>query len=512
MPDGAIGPGQGFFGGLATGIFDSMNERRLESQQREDQERKQSLSFLTSLMDQVEPESRPFLIKQIGDVMGLKGKQRGFWDRLTGGGLEGGREAIQGRTQDILGSLVGPQEGRQLRPHPAEVALEPGMTGSFQLMQPGAQQAPATTGLGMTPDLTQGKLIMRDPRTEALDELKARYGIQARAGFEKLEEQQRLMGERQTKLQEDRQRHDLEVLDYKADLKAKSDIAERAHQIAISQGRVRVMPADEQQAALQLISEQGMTESLRKALLGLRGAQQTRTETETQALQADPLTGIAPGKPMTATQKQTADTLQQQRAQSKFEDFTRSNAQVKSLDQQIQSEEALTSQVAAGFKLKYDPTTGKITNEDGSPAGAAAYILAPRLKQLNDLKAKRTQAQVEMEGHRGDLRTKFSTYYETDPATGEITPKTGFGGVSPTGAPRTPGVGQTFDATAPRTSGPSSQVSMRLKVGDTWNYTSTTQRQVGDVIKIPSGIQYKILQVLELDEGGKFTYKIKRIR
>lgn len=485
-----ITPGQGFFGGLAKGIFDSLEERRLLSQQREDQERKQSLSFLAGLMDQVEPESRPLLLKQIGDVMSMRTPQLSFWDRLTGGGLDRGRQAIQERTQGVLGSLIGPAQARAQRVR--------------AVYEGAAQAAPSIPQTFAEASGLANKIVLRDPFREKLDELKAHYGLQAQASFARLEEQQRLIGERELQFREDQQRHRLEVLDYKSDIKAKADITERANQIAISQGRVKIMPSDEQEAAAQIIREQGLTESLKRALLDLRGA-------ETKALQTDPTTGELIGKPMTQAQKQTADALQQQRAQAKFEEFTKADARAKSLDQQIAAKREQIGPLAQAYGFIYDPKTGSFKNKKtGEPADAAALIFAPKLREISELEAQRTQAQLETEGHRSDLRTKFSKYYKVDQKSGAVAPIEEFGGVAPAGARRAPG-----QAEAPQTQGgggrPTGVVPSSLKVGDTWDYTSFRQHSVGDIIEA-GPLQYRVLQILPPDEEGKPMYKIRRIK
>lgn len=262
-------PAAGLAAGLARGIFGYRARQKAEEQKRLDQQRDQSLKFLSGLIDQVEPESQPVLLQQIGNVMGLKGKERSLWDRLTGSGLANDREAIQQMTSGVLGSLIGPKRAQELRGGPIKTeAQEPtimGRTpyGNFGLRVPELQ-------VGERPNLLpEDSIVLRDPRTERLDDLKAQYGLQfsQRAALQRAKEQD--IAERQLRLQEDRQAFDIEKQQRLFDLKARAEVDKRAFAIARSNGYAQTHFEHSIQAAEEIAAAYGINAETLKARLGL---------------------------------------------------------------------------------------------------------------------------------------------------------------------------------------------------------------------------------------------------
>lgn len=95
------GPGAGP-ASLAEGIFTRMRQQQAEKVAREERQKKQTLSVLTELAKNADPRSMATITSLMGDVIGLKGKSRNIWDRLSG------RTDFQQQLGNIWGQLKEP--------------------------------------------------------------------------------------------------------------------------------------------------------------------------------------------------------------------------------------------------------------------------------------------------------------------------------------------------------------------------------------------------------------------
>lgn len=115
-----------FFSGLAEGFFGSRMKQEEEQRKQDAQQRQEYIGVLSGLLDKVDPNSQGLLLQQMGDLMGLKGKQRGMWDMLTGKTQRDFEQDLTAKFQQIMGSIKSPQDYARLQQQAAiEDATKP---------------------------------------------------------------------------------------------------------------------------------------------------------------------------------------------------------------------------------------------------------------------------------------------------------------------------------------------------------------------------------------------------
>lgn len=159
-------------GDLFTGIAQGYMGERMKAQEaqlKSDAESKQQyISLLGSMMDQVEPESRPLLLSHIGDLMGMKGKEKGLWDTLTGKSQYDLQNQLGAKFKEAMGSLSGPQQYRKDQQAQTVESLFTPTTPEQTQNHQQRQQA------------RQGRIYMRDPRQEKMEEFERQKAYQDR--------------------------------------------------------------------------------------------------------------------------------------------------------------------------------------------------------------------------------------------------------------------------------------------------------------------------------------------
>lgn len=424
-------PTSGFFGGLAQGIFGRMREHEDEQRKQDLEQKRQTLSYLTSLMDQTTPETRPILFQQISNVMGLKGKQRGVWDMLTGKGRQNYSDALGQKLSEITGSIVGPKAYEQLKSHP-----------EFDLSQIPGGGGPAWMGaeIGLTPDQTAGKIALRDPQAEDLAQLEARYALMGQQKYKDLAEKERLLFERQSALQEDRQKHDFDKATHAATLKAEGDVRKRAVALAGGPG----MPITDDiwnQAAEGVAQEYGMKADLLKARIGLAGAQTEKAKAEAIAAGSiDPITGLASDDPLAGMkpgERIRFDQQQQQNAQAKFKEWSDAKARVNSAYSEVQALRKEIVNKASMFGAKFDENKGEFVGANGQPVPSLNLLAAKELAALRKLKGDQAAAEGQVKSAYELLQSQYGNYFNFGKDMWSVSPRAEFGGVATTGAPRT---------------------------------------------------------------------------
>lgn len=421
-------PASGFFGGLAEGIFGRMREHEDEQRKQDLEQKRQTLSYLTSLMDQTTPETRPILFQQISNVMGLKGKHRGVWDMLTGGGRQNYSDALGQKLNEIMGSIVGQDQFNQLK----NTKVFDGLSGSA----PGGFPIPT----GHIEDRSAGKIALRDPQAEELAQLEARYDLIGKQKYRDLEAKEAALFDRQSKLQEDRQRHDFDKATHLAMLKAEGDVRKRAVALAGGPG----MPITDDiwnQAAESVAQELGLKADLLKARIGLTGAQTEKFKAEAAAAGSiDPLTGLSTGDPLAGMkpgERVRFDQQQQQNAQAKFKEWSDARARVNAAYSQVEGLRKEIAAKAAMFGAKFDETKGEFVGPDGKPVSSLNLLAAEELTALRKLTADQKAAESQVKSAYELLKSQYGNYFDFGKDMWSVTPRAEFGGVATTGAPRT---------------------------------------------------------------------------
>lgn len=470
-------PATGFFGGLAKGIFGTMAEHERSAREEGLKKREQTLNYLTGLMDQTTPETRPILMQQISDVMGLKGKQRGVWDMLTGNGRQNYSDALGEKLSEITGNIVGPEQYAKLKG---------GLQADFTQAPSANGPAWASQALVQAPDQTAGKIALMDPRADRLAQIREQYGAMRDAGLDRLEYQEAGRVARQ----EDAQRHAKEIAELKQYNAAFGPVYKQAATIAAGKKKARFDDEDLAEAAQQIATVGGLNVDLLKARIGLAGAK----EQEAKAMAAatglgtgDPFAGMKPGE------RARFDQTQQQNAAVPYGQWQKAYAEVQKIDAE---QKALRAEIA-----RLDPTTG-LTVQGQSPYSfdetqgtyvgqggqAPAFVSASakaKIAKLKQLEAQKQSLRAILQSTSQTLKAQFPDYYNV---TNEwtVTPNPGFGGVSPSGAPRT---GQTYDATTK----PGVNIADMQEVVGSAARPSSNYR-IGQVVSI-GGKKYKVTSV-----------------
>ena len=502
MPSNPSAAGS-LFTGLSTSIFDALHKQKVEQVEADKRKKGETLKYLTSLIDETTPDTRPILMRHIGDVMGLKGKHRGVWDMLTGRGDQAYSDALDEKLRGVMGDVVGPAEYEQLKPRAvvAEQQPDPMQT----LLDPVASMV----------DGTAGKIALQDPNAARLALLKAQYDIQRASGLEKLAEQQRLIGERQALDREDRQAHALQMADVAAYNKAHGEVYKRAATIAQSSGKPWNDPTVLDQAAQDIATLQGLDLDKVRAQIGLAQAKsQEALANAAAAGSIDPATGLASGDPLAGMkpgERVRFDQAQQQAAQGVYNRWLAAKATVDKTFPQIQQLRSALAAAAQGMNASFDEEKGTlINNATGQPVNP--YLLQgngidKKIAQLRALTAQAAQAETEVKGHSATLQSQYSPYYTVGADHWSVTPNAQFGGVGQTGAPRTgtqippfPQTSMSTNSVAP-SGGPIQ-----------YNHLSSQRLPVGTVLPGKNGGQsYKIVKMLG-KEGNYYRYETEPVK
>lgn len=418
-------PTAGLFGGLAQGIFGRMREHEDEQRKLDLEDKKNALNSLSSLLENATPETRPVIYKQMADVMSLKGKHRGVWDMLTGGGRQDYHDQLASKLDGVFGNVVGPEAYEQLKSHP-----EAGYSG----LPAAGGPAWASPTITQTPDQTAGKIALEDPTLNKVKLLQATYGLRSANDSNKLwegAEAKNYTNEIKGDLGKER---DAAKITLTATMKAQGDILKRGMQMAQAQGRAKPTDDDLQAAALQLGTETGNHDEALQALTALRKAQ-------TQYYANGGSQGGGADKPITPYQQTQIDKDLQAKGVAVFQNWNKAKATINKLDTEHQAVRKQLNQIASANGLAFDEAngqfldskTGKAVDLDTLPVSSKQ--LRGMLDKMAKLAADKAAAYQEMQGHRATLEGQFGPLYKFN-GEWDVQPSE-MGGVAPAGAPRT---------------------------------------------------------------------------
>lgn len=471
-------PTSGFFGGLAQGIFGKMAEHEKMAREEGLKKREQTLNYLTGMLDQTTPETRPILMQQISDVMGLKGKQRGVWDMLTGKGRQNYSDALGGKLSEITGSVVGPEQYAKLKG---------GLQQDFAQAPTANGPAWASQALVQAPDQTAGKIALIDPRADRLAQIREQYGAMREAGLEKMELQNQFTNLRK----EDEQAFRMQMAEREQYNKAFGPVYKQAATIAASKGRMKLDPQDLEEAAQQIATLGGLNVDKLKAQIGLSQAKKIEAEANAQAAglgTGDPFAGMKPGE------RARFDQSQQQAAQGIHKQWTDAYSQIQQIDSQQKSlrDRLKGTDPVTGYTYKGDPsyefdeTKGTFVRKGtGVALEETDKIVGPLVMQLKKLQAEKQAVMAQLQQHARTLQSQYPDYYKVEDEW-RVSPNAGFGGVSPSGAPRT---GQIYDATTR----PGANIAdMQEVIGS--QARPSSNYKVGQIVSI-SGKKYTVTSV-----------------
>lgn len=489
----------GLFGGLAQGIFGRMREHEDEQRKMDLDERKTALTSLSSLLEHATPETRPTIYKQMSEVMKLKGKHRGVWDMLTGGGRDDYHNQLSTQLDGVFGNVVGPEKYEQLK----QQGVQQDMGAAFQANDPKVRSS--------QPLPQDGKIALRDPIAEHLTALKSQYGLQNDRRSQEIELRNRLTGEREAANDERDVVNKLKDREVAANIAAEKKVRALAMTIALK--RQSKIPSDEEfaMAAEQIATMDGLNVDKLKAQIGFLESGSRRNDAQAQ-------NAGSIDKPITPYQAVQIDKDQQAKAGAIYQGWNKAKATINQLDIEHKSVRQQLTQIAQQNNLAYDESVGvfldKVTGKPVDPdtLPISSKQLRNLLDKMSKLSADKAAAKTEMGGHRSTLEGQFPSLY-TFGDEWSVTPNAQTGGVAPAGAPRTgpppewkvPPVGSV--PTAPSLNGVQE-----------YNVPATNSQgepiptsKVGDVIQTGRG-NIRILGILGKKPDGTIRYKVEVVK
>ena len=488
-----------FATGLAQGLFGAINDQNQQAKKMEVETRNRTLSLLGGLLDQVDDESKPILFQQMADVAGLKGKHRGLWDELTGKGRNEVTDAINQKYGDVMASLVGPGQMERLRPRTVQVdAPGPGPDNMYV-------EHPELLQL-QTPDMSKGRIGLRSPLKEKMQEDEARIRLQQQYMSQRMLEREEALNARQRDMEEFRQANRIDLEEQRAHLKGSGEVLKRATLIAAQAGRGVPNDADRSAAAEQIATEQGLKVESLRGLIGLNTAKTDYFTAQAQAA-GQGTGGIRPG------QQATLDQAQQQNAQAVHGRWLEAKSKAEKSAVQADQLRTQLENLAKQNGLYFDSRDNTFRLPGGgfpspySLEGMAVSNARSLVQEYLQAMAGRIQAESEQRGHYNVIKSNYPDYFEVGDETNPyVKPNAKFGGVSPFGAPRTGGGGNApvYDATGPYTGSggkPGNIADMQLVIGT--KDRPASMMRVGQLIN-QGGVRYRVAAVVAPSEDQPY--------
>jgi len=416
------------FGGLAQGIFGRTRELEDEQRKMDLESRQEALTGLGKLLEQATPETRPIIYNTMADVMKLKGKHRGVWDMLTGGGRDDYHRKLSATLGKVYGNVMGPKA--------YEAATTVAPTSGNQ-----ADWGDESAQLTYTPPV--GKIALRDPQQEEIEALRQRYGIQNNQKMVEIELRNRLTGERERVNDEREAKLRKEVKEQEAAMAAFKPIMRQAQALSGS-----MVPTEEaiDQAAKEYAEKNGLDVEFLKSKIKLNIANEGLAGAKTDYYKAGGAGGAE--KPITPYQQYGIDSAQRAQAAAIFEKWNKVNSARGKIDAEQTALRTQLQNIAKTNQIEYDEAGQKFVQKlpDGSyrdvdpdeilAPGFTGAKLAAAMAKMQILQKQKEDLFGEMGGYRQTLMGQFPGLYKSDNEYNiQVNPE--YGGLAPAGAPRT---------------------------------------------------------------------------
>lgn len=365
-----------FLKDISEGIFGRLSEVRKEQESKDEAKKMDIIKLYSGMADKIRPEGLPILMGELGKVIGVKGKLKGFWDAFSG----------------MPDRSIEDQLGTQLRNFPnlmvgAETAAKTETQGDLARLFQGGTQTPEQKATGQQwmqqeKDLS-GKMIFRDPRQEKLEEIKARAEVQEQLQAERAQTQAYYQGLRQ----EDSQRHQAEMKKLGESLRAKRPLRVEAEQIALLNGRTEPERDDYERAAGNLQVRGQLSDDAMRELIEVRRLSGAKMEAETRAISP---TGMKQGEAdrLEIARRREVNIIQQ-RHQGSLSKVAKAKGEEQEILNQIN---AVLNEFFKG--TTFVPGQGLV----GPKAGAATVLLTKELEDYRSKKGAREAAEKEAQG------------------------------------------------------------------------------------------------------------------
>ena len=495
MPSEGVGS---LYGGLAQGIFGRLRERE-DEQRRSDAEQKGStLKYLSSLVDEATPETRPILLNTMAETIGLKGKHRGVWDMLTGGGRDDYHQQLSGLLAKTTGNIVGPEKYEQLR----KQGVIQDMGAAFRAGDPSVRSS--------EPLPTEGKIALRDPDQIALEKLRNQYGLKFEADMRLVDEKDRRSINREVQNDDRDYRYRQALQQDKAYRDSFKPVMERAQALS---GSMIPTPEALEQAAQEHATKLGLDiEKLRETIPGLKA--RTYRDTQMGRLAESQIGQGVPGTPgygLTPNQQANIDIRLDDKSDAVASEWTAAKAELDKLNVEQETLRERMKQI--------EPMFGGV-----APKGTYQFdesnegFYNPKTKKYEELVSPEIKKQIgrikEIEALKAGLLTRMKTAREKlkgnpayDTSDEWSLRRTESGRVAPTGAPRTSTKGQ--PPPFPQTSMPGQTNYDPNTVAEGFRYRSKKPVANGTEIGPFGGKMYKVVGILGKEANGDILYQLE---
>lgn len=389
-----------FLRDVGEGIFGRLRDVRREQEDKDFEQKKQTLGILSTLMSQAEPDSQPALMRHMGDVIGVKGKLKGFWDAFSGMPDRSIEDQLGTSLRGVMSKVTGPGEAKRVRAG-GDLA---------RLFQPedSEQEANRASRLGAERDL-QDRIILRDPRAEEIEEIRTRYGSQLQKELTTMDERHK----NDLNLQAER----LRLQGIEKNLAYERKKVQTRDTLAgyyLDTGRAK----DENQAKIiasdYLFNKSEADLDAIRALSGMRGAIEAKSKAEAKALQSTG--GLAPSEV-------------RQRAKL-FQDSEESFKKATGLVEGLRAKQTTTLNSIntlinrfPGYKFRFDPDKGEIQFLEAPPGvnpGDAKFYTSRMTQEAQGLLKEYadTQRQIKTaEGEAAGFEKSMKEYEKFKPKT-----------------------------------------------------------------------------------------------
>ena len=364
--------GGDFLQGLSEGIFERLGEIRKEQESKDELQKKNSIAVLSEAYKNAKPGGQQEILRLMGQVIGVKGKMKGFWNAFSGMPDRTVEDQLGTTMKEFSDKLISPEEATNLRAGGDLARLFQPQTPEQETNR--ANRLQAEKGL-------QGRIEFRDQVEDELRKIKARGEVAEQVAAERAQMQAYYQGLRQ----EDAQRFQLEKAALLEGFRGKRKLRDEASQVAMLSGRHEPSQEDWETAAQNMHRRGELTEEALQELIHVR-----------QATTAEKRANIKAGK---ATQGAERLAIAQRGEVNKIQ---KAHQEALGKMSKAQSDQdSLAAQIEATIKsyapnAKFNRATGVI---EGADAANAYQILGQEVKDYRNKGGEKAAAEKEASGY-----------------------------------------------------------------------------------------------------------------
>lgn len=407
-------PYENFWSDLGEGIFGRLGEINKEQEARDYADKGELVKLIGKLADDSDVESRPIVLKHLAEVIGINKNKKfnNFWEAFAGLPSKDMSTRLGAKAKQITDSIMGPGQARGIRQR-ADIGRLFGSTAQTPFSATPDQMANRQRYVQGEQDL-QNKIVLRDPRQEKLEDLKAQYGLQFAQKEYLLNEREELLRRRQEENDKRDYENNLSLVKKRQELKEEQEINELANALAVSKGFSTPNTFHRIEAAKQIAKKYGLNIDLLAQRIGLTGALKTKAEAEAKSMSQNE--GMRPGEAARLSDARF------QRFQNVKDAYTKSMGNLQAAEgKRAEILKQINDQLSMFPGVKFDPEKGVIAEPvggrqltpdeqkrlGGMMAGQVENLRKDYIKLGGDIKA----AEIASQGHWQNLGNKQYSRY-----------------------------------------------------------------------------------------------------